>query len=159
MTNIGEVMAEANRYFEVTLENDSYTFTSSTKTITGTFDETYLVGQYIRVYNSILNDDVYKIVTVNSGSLVVEEDLIDETVADSSIYIAALAPPNTFLRLVAEIVASIEEDGATDGIASETIDNYSISYKGDGSWVSAFNKKINKWRRARWASNVYSQIL
>jgi uncharacterized protein with ParB-like and HNH nuclease domain len=147
-TNIGEVMEEINNYYNYDYESDSYEFVALTKKITGTFANTYLVGQYIRIYGSILNDDVYKIAVVAEGEITVEEDLIDESVVDSTIYILVLAPPRSLIALVADIANYIPKDG----IASESIDNYSVSFSGDGSWIKAFGKRLSKHRKIRWCN-------
>ena len=145
-TNMGEVMEEVNNYYAYENEFDSYEFDSTGKTITGTFENTYLVGQYVRVFGSILNDDVYKIAEVASGILTVEEDLVNEVVADSVIYVISLAPPKTLIRLVSDISSYVTKDG----VASETIDNYSISFSNDGSWIGAFSRRLSKHKKIRW---------
>jgi len=147
-TNIGEVMEEVNNYYSYSNENGTYVFVATSSKITGTFESTYLVGQYIRVYGSILNDDVYKISAIAEGEITVEETLIDEDVADSTTYIYQLAPPKNLINLVSDIVSHISKDG----VVSESIDDYSISFSSDGSWIGAFKKRLRKHRSLRWCN-------
>jgi len=135
---IGQVMREINRYWPRTYENISLTFAATGKTITGA-TETYLPGQYILIQHSILNDGVYKIASVTNGVITVVETIYDET---AKVNIFGLAPPRDFLDLVTDIAAFTGKDG----VKSESIDDYSVSFEGDGSWKTAFRKRLNTYR-------------
>jgi hypothetical protein len=138
---IAEVMRECHRYFPRTYENISLTFDATGKTITGDFGETYLVGQYICIQYSILNDGVYTVTAFDSetGVITVSETLRNET---TTVNIFGLAPPRDFLDLVTEI----DNFTGQDGVKSESIDDYSVSYEGDGSWKSVFRKRLDTYR-------------
>lgn len=133
-------MRAINRYFPRTYENISLTFAAATKTITGV-GETYLVGQYILVQFSVLNDGVYTVAAFDAENekITVNETLRDE---ETTVNIFALAPPRDFLDLVTDIEAFTSKDG----VSTERIDDYSITYKNGGSWNEAFRKRLNTYR-------------
>jgi hypothetical protein len=148
---IGQIMREINQYWAKTYENISLAFNSSGKTITGVFGETYLAGQYILIQHSVLNDGVFTLVSVEdeldeddepTGNTVIT---VSETVRTetNTVNIFGLAPPRDFIDLVTEIIAFTSKDGVT----SESIDDYSVSFEGDGSWKTAFRKRLNNYRR------------
>lgn len=95
-----------------------------------------LVGSYIMIEGSALNDDVYK----------VGEDigLIDEVFTGT---IHKLKVPRDFIRLVDEIKAF--NDSVPVGVASESYDGFSQSFlSGDNAnWTISFKSKLNRFRR------------
>ena len=122
----------------INFENIELVFEATGKTITADFQNTYLVGQYINITDSILNDGVYKISVVATGVLTVEEDLINETATP---FIFALAIPKALITLISEINTWVTRNRGKSGISSEKIDDYSISYGSSmqsGGWKSAF---------------------
>lgn len=139
MGKIAEIMRECNRYFPKTYENIALTFTAATRKIAGVFGETYKVGQYILIQHSTLNDSVYRIATVGTNEITVAETLYGET---ETCQIFGLAPPRDFIDLVTEI----DDFTPKDGISSESIDDYSVSFSGDGSWKTAFKKRLDTYR-------------
>lgn len=141
-------MKEINNYFYSGInESLEVTFDSATKKITGIFTNTYIVGMYIKIKGTFLNDGVYKIVEVDVNELTVSEDLQDE-VAESCI--AILKPCKAFLSLVAEIETYVAS-GNKEGISSEKIDDYAVSYgSGNGGWSSVFKKRLNTYRKLSW---------
>ena len=144
MSKISEVMREINRWFPRTYENVVVAIAATGKTITGDFAETYLAGQYICLQHSVLNDGVYTIVSVTGVAgayiLTVSETLRTET---NRVNVFALQPPRDFIDLVTEIDAYTSKDG----VASEKIDDYSVSFKNDGGWKAAFRERLNTYRR------------
>lgn len=93
------VMRSLPRYWEKSSE--SGTFTIESKILTG-FTEIYLVGSYIAVTGSILNNGVYLV----SDDKITLAGSINETF-QGEIY--QLAPPRDFLELVAEIETEINQ--------------------------------------------------
>jgi len=140
MGKISEIMREANRYFPRTYENLSLVFAATGKTITGVFAETYIAGQYIYIQHSVLNDGVYTIVTASSTVITVAETLRSET---NKVNFYGLQPPRDFIDLVAEIDAYTSKDG----VSSEKIDDYSVTFEKEGGWKTAFKARINTYRR------------
>jgi hypothetical protein len=54
-----------------------------------------------------------------------------------------LQPPRDFIDLVAEIDAYTSKDG----VSSEKIDDYSVTFEKEGGWKTAFKARINTYRR------------
>lgn len=110
--------------------------------IVGAFSETYIAGMYIIIEKSYLNDGIYKVASVTSNKITVEETLVAENTG-KYITIFGSTPPKAFVDLSAEINNYSESVGAS----SESIDDYSVSFAdGDGSWESAYSTKLNKYR-------------
>lgn len=135
------VMDSINNHFVKSTEKKQVEFTADS--IKFDFTETYLVGMYVIVTDSYLNDGIYKIASVSDGVIEVEEPLsVEKTDKDVTIY--ASAPPQAFVGLVSEIKAFGHDKL---GVASESIDDYSVSYTGDGSWQSVFKSRLNQYRK------------
>ncbi len=111
--------------------------------IVGSFSETYIVGMYLIIRKSYLNDGIYEITGVTSNKLTLDATLNAENTGDT-IYIIGSTPPKDFLDLVTDI-SNFTEKGI--GVKSESIDDYSVSYDDDGSWQSVFANKLNDYRR------------
>lgn len=145
---IGQVMREVNRHWPRSYENITLTFSAAASTITGEMTETYLAGQYIMIDCSVLNDDVYKIASVSvvgdDTILTVNEGLQSE-VATARLF--GLMPPKDFLELVTEI-DTYKASGNKEGITSESIDDYSVSYGSGGGWRDTFRKRLDVYRQA-----------
>ena len=144
---INEIMEQINNYFSRTVESNGSIISGST--ISGSFRETYLTGQFIRLQHTILNDGVYKVVSLVGNVLTVEETLIDETPVETYL-IWGLAPPKDFLNLVNEI-NTYETSQTQVGIVSESQGSRSVSFgssNGDNSnWESVFKRRLNRYRK------------
>jgi len=127
------VLENLNNYFIKTYERQSIVFDGST--ILGT-DNDYLVGQYICIDKSILNDGVYKVTGISP--LTVDADLLDEEVI---CYIFGLAIPKTIIDLFAKINMDNE------GIKSESQGNRSVTYDNNSSWAMKYNSMLGMYRR------------
>jgi hypothetical protein len=57
----------------------------------------------------------------------------------------ALAVPSEFISLVEDI--STYSNMETVGLASESLGDYSVSYKDSSDWQSAFRNKLKAYRR------------
>ena len=143
------VMNYCNNFFVRTLEGHTYTIVADG--IEGTFDNTYVAGQYICLDGTILNDGVYKIESVTSTKLTVEETLSAED-TDEITYLYGLAVPSTFVTLVDEI--NTYDDNVTYGIKSESQGNRSVTYgsdggtsSGDSTWQSVYSKSLAPYKR------------
>lgn len=139
---IYDVMNEINNHFICGVDGGVYEIT--TDSIKGTFNDTYLAGMYIMINNSYLNDGVYKITEVASGKVTVDATLnAENTGKNMTVY--ALNPPSSFIDLVTDIEGYTEQG---IGIASESIDDYSISYgnNGGGEWENTYRSKLNRYR-------------
>jgi hypothetical protein len=127
-----------NNYFEVSAEQGTYTVSCAGEiTVKGK----YAKGQYIRVMGSLVNDDVYEIVNLYDDKIVVrgnQQETFDGI-------IVGLAIPKSFKDLAAEI--KLYQDKHPDtGILSESIPNYSVSYK-DGGFLSVFASELAPYKK------------
>jgi hypothetical protein len=140
------VMAQINNYFVYEFETGRYTIKAG-NVIEGSFRNTYIPGQYIKIHGSITNDGVYKVQSMSPTQLVTQEELQPED-TPYNFYVLQLRPPKDFLQLAEEIKTYVERSGSRDGIASESIDDYSVSFSnGDGGWKSVFAKRLATYRR------------
>ncbi len=140
VSKLSEVMKHINNYFVKTTEDITVNIVADG--IEGTFTNTYIVGQYIRVCDSILNDGVYKLTGVTSSKLSVAETLVVES---NKVQVAGLVIPSEFLSIVTEI----EAHKGSGGVVSESIDDYSVTYSDGGSWVSAFEERLYPYTKFR----------
>ena len=138
---IKQVMDSINNHFVNDWEHNSYEIVSDG--IIGTFSCTYLVGMYILIEHSYLNDGVYEITGVTSSKITVDATLKAENTNDS-MTLYALTPSADFISIVTEIT-NFDEKGL--GVNSESIDDYSVTYEDDGSWQSVYKNKLNQYRR------------
>lgn len=69
-----QVLSYLNNYFYRFAEAGEYSINSNRITIRGQ----YAAGQYIRVCNSIMNDGVWKVLSVGSNTITLENNMIDE---------------------------------------------------------------------------------
>ena len=124
-----------NNFFERTSEYGSYAI--SENAITAIRGE-YKVGQYVRIMDSLLNDGVYKITAVASGSIELSGTLVDE---EFDGYIVGLAIPATVVAIATKVSAFTNR-----GISSESIPNYSITY-GAKSGVEAYASDLAQYKK------------
>lgn len=141
---INAVMTHIKNHFARSIESQAFEIVSDG--IVGSFSEKYIAGQYVWIKCSFVNDGVYKITGVTTTKLTLDATLTEENTG-KLIYLFGLAPPVDFLTVVTEI----ENFTSKDGVVSESIDDYSVSFGGagggDGSWTSVFNNKLSQWRR------------
>ncbi len=146
---ITQVMDFCQNHFLKSAEDLKLTFAAvdSVYTISGEFNETYLVGQYVYIKGSILNDGAYKITAVSENQLTVENEVLAE-VADSA-YIFGCAVPRSFISLVDDITTWVASNGNQEGVASEGIDDYSVAYSPEAQksgWQGAFQGRLAEFR-------------
>ena len=141
-----KVMDYINNHFIKSGEVQAFEITANS--IKGAFREVYLPGMRLIIRGSYLNDGLYTITAVTDTEITVSEVLTPENTGKlMSVY--ASTPPADFIDLCDEI------DNHTEtgiGATSESIDDYSISYAGDGSWQSVYKSKLSQYRR------VYSDL-
>lgn len=109
-----------------------------------TVKKDYIVGQYIYIKDSIMNDGIYKITTITGNKI-----NLDLTAEPTTITVYALAIPKSLLNLTTEIEAYGEKD---ESLSSESIDDYSVSFKNGSGWEKAFASKLAPYKR------VYSDL-
>lgn len=138
---LNKVMTEIKNHFARSVESQTYQIV--TDGIVGSFSEKYIVGQYIWIKHSFINDGVYKITGVTESKLTLDATLLEENTGEL-ILLFGLAVPPDFLTVVTEIEAYTSKDG----VISESIGDYSVNYGNTGgSWVNAFSEKLSQWKR------------
>lgn len=140
---IEEVLDYLNNYFVVSVEIGKYSFDATTKKISGSFNETYVVGQYVGVDGSVVNSGIYQVAEVGSGYLIVNESVIDES--EVSVAVWGMSIPKALLSLIGEI--SGLQEHSIDGVASESQGDRSITYKDGGSWMGIYKSRLIPYRR------------
>lgn len=141
---IAEMMTACKNHFVRSKDRETYQFVADG--IVGSFSETYVVGQYIWVRESILNDGVYKLTAVSTTKLTVDATLKPENTEEmTTVY--GLAVPTDFIQLATDIDTWLTNNGRKEGLASESIDSYSVSFANDGSWQSAFAKSLAPYKQ------------
>lgn len=138
---LDQVMTHIKNHFARSIESRAFEIVADG--IVGIFSEKYVVGQYVWVKRSFINDGVYKITGITATKLTLDATLQPENTGEL-IYLFGLAPPKDFLTVVTEI----ENFKSKDGVTSESIDDYSVSYGGNGGgWASVFKDKLSPWKR------------
>lgn len=133
---IDDFLEYTKRYYPISFEYGN--FTVETDGITGSFLESYVVGQYINIELTKVNNGTYKITEIEANKLVLDSVLLPEVVSGMNIW--GLAIPKQVLSLVAEI----ESMGLISGLASESQGNRSVSYSNGSNWTDIFKSRIKK---------------
>ena len=132
------VLREIRNFFVKTLERRPTVI--ATNKITFNPSQKYVVGQYIYITGSILNDGVHKITLVESDGVTV--DSLEDEEAILTIY--GLAIPKTVIAIADEIALN----GQTAGVNSESLGDYSVSYgEGNSSWQNVYKDQLDQYRR------------
>ncbi|HZJ77211.1 MAG TPA: hypothetical protein VFD52_00215 [Clostridia bacterium] len=118
-----------SNFFERTAEFGTYSISENAIAVRGD----YKAGQYVRIMDSLLNDGVYKIASVEAGEITLNATLTDE---EFSGHIVGLAIPKQFIE-IAEKINKFE----TRGISSESIPNYSVTYSAKNG-VEAYKTEL-----------------
>jgi len=132
---ISQVMAYCKQHFDRSREAQAFEVVADG--ITGTFIETYVVGQYIWMVGSFINDGVYKISGVTTSKLTLDATLTAEDTGEI-ITLYGLSVPKAFLDIVTDIDSWVSGNSGKEGLASESIDGYSVSF-GTGADGSTSN--------------------
>lgn len=120
MNEVEILMQECNNYFYKTYEHSTFAIQDGIINSTGK----YLVGQYIKIEGSILNDGVYKIESMNNNKINITE--LSNEVFEGCIY--GLSVPKGFIELSTKIKQFIDDPKAKiTNLTSESFNNYSYS--------------------------------
>ena len=133
---IYDLMNKCNNYFTINYEQGEFTIVNNEVKVNGK----YKVGQYIRIVDSLFNDNVYKIISVDND--IIKLDGVNDEVFNG--YICGLNVPKDFIELVDKI--NDYENRIKKGISSESIPNYSISYSNEDYSV-AFSNELSKYNK------------
>ena len=138
---LNAVMTEIKNHFAISSECVPVSFEEDG--INGEFYKTYVVGQYVWIKNSVVNDGVYKITAIEGSKITLDGTF---TLINTNIRLFALAVPNEFIELVSDISTFSETE--TVGIKSESLSDMSQTFAGDGGeWEVVYAKKLRKYRR------------
>jgi len=150
---ISQIMNYCKNHFVRSKERKS-TFAIVSDGITGSFQEKYIVGQYLWIRESIANDGVYKIIGVDlDNKLTLDATLTDEYLDDEYITIYGLAVPTSFLDIVTDIGNWKTNNAGKEGVKSESIDDYSISFSTGSNgatantWQTAFESRLTPYKQ------------
>lgn len=153
---LNQVLKYLNRWFyrlsnglpEYSFSKDC-TFTTANK-IEADFASTFLVGEYVKIEGSRLNDGVYKISAIDAISLTIDAtvDLTITTEPEITCTLTKLDIPKELIALIAEI--KTYNTNVTDGVASESQGSRSISYGTQSGWQGAFKSRLSQYRKVRW---------
>ena len=152
---LSEICKELNNYFDLHRYFGKFNVVDSTLTYEGgVMSDLLQEGQYFRIVGSVFNDGVY---VFNSSQI---EGLLHDESFDGAVW--AMAIPPDLIALSAEIDAWQAKYGGVDSQAmspynSESFGGYSYSKSAGGSsggnggtgWQSAFDSRLNKWRKIR----------
>lgn len=143
-TLMDEICDHIHNYFVTEIHTGTFTISN------GQIDCDFLQnGQYFRIVGSVFNDSVFKYPA---------SDLTDEEFSGA---VWAMRVPPSFIALLSEIEAWIEQYGGSDStltspFTSESFNNYSYSKasgtNADGSyapvtWQNIFAKRLDRWRK------------
>jgi len=154
MNTLESLMKECNNYFYRWKETNTFTIENGTIEVEGT----YLVGQYIKLTGSIMNDGVYKAETVVDNTITIL-GLINE-VFYGIIY--GLAIPKEFISL-SDRVEEYNIKNVISNKSSEGFNNYSVGYATNGNgkpmqWQDIFKADIDTYRQIytgeRWVIGI-----
>ena len=148
---ITKILDHTLKFFPSSLEQGPYEIVADGIVADGTntnLSETYLVGQYINIQHSYLNDGTYKITAVEANKLTLDATLLPEKTEDD-MYIWGLRLPRGLLDLVSDIEAYVSGQVTKGGLKSERQGRRAVTYAGDSSWQSVFSSQLSEY------SNVY----
>jgi hypothetical protein len=159
---LNAVLRELNNYFyRYTLGVKTLQFSvdstfTATDTITGVFADTFVVGEYVQIYGSRVNDGVYLISAIDDSSMTIDATL------DIVIKAESTAVTCTFTKLfippdVVQLIADIKtyDTNIETGIRSESQGERSVTYGGGSStsasgWKDAFASNLSTYKKVRW---------
>ena len=159
---LNEVIEYLNNYFfKYTLGVKNYTYTKDvTFTATGTlaatdFSSTFVVGEYILIENTRLNDGIYLITAIDATTITVDAtlDIAITSEAEVEATLTKLYIPKQLIALIADI--KTYNTNTTDGVVSESQGNRSVTYGtssggGASGWQSAFKNRLERYKKLRW---------
>lgn len=144
-----------NYFFRYTLGVKSYTFTrdvtfTSANTLTGDFTSTFLVGEYILIEDTRLNNGVYLITAIDDTTITIDAtlDITIDTESEIECTLTKLFIPKPLISLIAEI--KTYDASTTSGLVSESQGSRSVSYATMSGWKTAFGSQLSGYKKLRW---------
>lgn len=165
------VLKYTNNYFE-TLTESVYRDTNTISFVSGSPAKIndsqnqfvymgFVAGIHVRVQGSKFNDGIYKVDSVEAGSLILSSDdeLISESV-DSNVLvkITIVQFPKGIKLPVAKMIGFHLEKRNARGVQSESLGDHSISYQSGGSYPKSLLDELNQYRQAKFVGSSNSRI-
>lgn len=154
---LNSVLREINNYFfEYTLGVKDFSYTKDV-TFTGTdtltasdFSDTFIVGEYILIEDSRVNNGVYLITAIDGTTITIDTtlDLTITTEPEREVTLTKCFIPGELLALVEDI--KTYDTNITTGLTSESQGNRSVSYGDSSGWKKAFTSDLSIYKRLRW---------
>jgi len=140
---ITQILEYTKKYYPASLETNTYTIVADG--IIGNLSQNYIVGQYINIQNSILNDGTYKITAVTANKLTLDSVMIEETTDNVRIW--GLRLPRGLIELAIEITSYVASQPTNANLKAESQGNRSVTYaEGGSNWKSAFANRLSQYR-------------
>ncbi len=134
---LNQILKYIRNYFEISSVESEEITTTGVIVPDGT---EFKQGQYVLIKQSILNDGVYQITAIAGNELKITG--LSAEAGNFQIY--GLAIPKELI----EIALEIEAEGSSEGVASESLGDYSVSYTdGNSSWKTRYKTRLNDYRR------------
>jgi hypothetical protein len=150
-----EIYNYCNNYFtntSIILITSDVEFLSTTPSIILQQSNDFKANTHINISGSIYNDGNYKIVSkTNPLILIVDNTNIIDEVATTDITIKLVSYPRELELALSQMVNFRLQKDINNGVKSEKIDDYSITY-GDisTSYPLSILNILNKYRKLRW---------
>lgn len=115
----------------------------------------YVVGQYIAIVGSVLNDGIYRVEAFEDGIITIKESDANDKIWGETFTgtIYSLRVPQDFIQLVDKIKAFTESTaGQSSNITSVSFGIQSQSFGTDSNgvragWQTVFRNELHKYRR------------
>lgn len=138
-TGINEVTVYANRA--------TLSFVHSTNSVndsaSGLAGLSFKVGDSVRIYNSLHNNQIFTIKTVAAGSIVFEDiNIVNDEAAGFMVLMVRLAWPMALKDTVANMVKFKLDKKINMAVKSESFDDYSYTTASQGEYINGFPKSI-----------------
>lgn len=140
---LDKILKYLNNSFYKTCEGDTFTIMDNKIIVNGK----YIVGQYIKIQGSLLNDGIYKVVNVADNEITIEGANTEEFVG----VIYGLAIPKDIINLETKIKEYMATN-KNNSIVSESFGNYSYT-KGTNkngnvaTWKDVFAEDLKPYRK------------
>ena len=142
-----KILNSINNYFYRFFERGIYNIKANTIIVKGK----YIIGQYIRIEGSTLNDGVYKVASVEGQNITLESSTIKGEEFEG--VISSLAIPNDLISLKAKIEV-YESENKPSAIVSESFGNYSYSLATNTNgqaltWQEVFSNELKPYKKMK----------
>jgi len=142
---------------EINIESDTISFSAADKKINDTgngfVDAGFVDGIFVRIYNSLLNDGVYKTLSISADSITLDQS---ETIKDESagrkVKITMVKLPQEAKLFIAQVVEfNLAKKARREGIESERFDDYNVRYADQSKGLpERILQNIERFKKLKW---------